>query len=227
MMKLKIILLFLLSIQYVFASAQTSLGLEAGISSGYLNTNISNRPSTEIDYNIGYTITIPFQYKIKDWLYLETDPGITQKNYFIDRTDSFSGIYNGFKNTYLQIPLLLKYVYGNRLQAFADAGVYGGYWLSARLAGRVPNIFGLDNSNSLEDDTYNEKYAFNAEKDNRLEFGWVAGAGVQYHVNKKYLLIVSGKFYESLTDQQKKYVNEVPQYNQTFAFSLGGMLSFK
>jgi hypothetical protein len=228
MTKKKLFFIFLLSMQYVFSSAQTSLGLEAGISSGFINTNISNRPSTVIDHNIGYTINIPFQYKIKDWLYFETGIDITQKNYFIDRTDSFAGLYTAFKNTYLQIPLMLKYVYGKRLQLFADAGVYGGYWVSSRIAGTTPNIFGIDSSNRIEDINYKQKNTLTSQIDNRLEFGWVVGVGVHYHLNKKYMFIADGKYYQSLTDQLKKYfINEVPQYNTAFTFSLGCMLSFK
>src|ERR1700761_8301607 len=119
MVKQKLILLFLL-IAFAHASkAQTGIGLEGGISSSYLNTNISNRASTSIDYGAGYTFGLSFQYKIKHWLYIETVPNITQKNYFIDRTDSFAGIYEEFKNTYLQLPVMAKFLYGHHsFQAF-------------------------------------------------------------------------------------------------------------
>jgi hypothetical protein len=218
------------------SKGQTSFGLEAGMSSGYLNTNITNRASTEITNSIGYTINIPFQFKIKQWLYLETTPGITQKNYSIDRTDSLAGAYETFKNTYVQLPLMAKFVYGNRLQVYADAGFYLGYWLAGRVNGLIPNIFSAmetTNSNgqassSILFSSYDEKYQFNPQTDNRTEFGWVAGVGAQYHVNKKYQLLISCRYYEALTDQQKKYMfNQVPQYNQTLTISAGTLISFK
>jgi opacity protein-like surface antigen len=213
---------------FAFASkAQTSFGLEAGVSESYLSTNISNRAASSIGYDIGYTINVPVQFKIKQSFYIETLLGITQKNYSINRTDSFAGITQSFVNTYLQLPVMAKYIHGKQFQWFVDAGGYLSYWLSGRQEGTIPNIFG-QSSGFIGLASYNDKYQFNSETDNRLEFGWVAGAGVQYHVNNKYMLTASCRYYQSLTDQQKKYeINEIPQYNQTFTFSIGGMKAFK
>jgi hypothetical protein len=223
----KIFLFFLLIIFTPALKAQTALGIEAGISSSYLSTNISNRAATSIAYDIGYTINIPFQYKIKEWLYVETAPNITQKNYSINRTDSFAGNYESFLNTYLQLPIMAKFVFGKRLQWFADAGAYGGYWLSGRVQGTTPNIFNITAA-GIQSTSYSEKYQFNNQTDNRFELGWVAGVGAQYHVTKKYMLMASARYYQSLTSQLKNYtVNEVPQYNQTFTFSIGGMMQFR
>jgi hypothetical protein len=233
MVKQKLALLFLLVISARISQAQTGIGLEGGISSSYLSTNISNRVSTSISYGAGYTVNLSYQYKIKHWLYIETTPGITQKNYFINRTDSFAGIYEEFKNTYLQIPIMAKFLYGHHsFQAFADAGFYGGYWLSGRVNGVIPNILSItqdaQGNASIQQVSYDEKYQFNRQTDNRMEFGWVAGAGVQYHINHDYMLTASAKYYEALTNQQKDYeVNQVPQYNQTFTFSLGFMKTFR
>ena len=224
----KIFLFFLLILFTSALKAQTALGIEAGISSSYLNTNISNRAATSINYDIGYTINIPFQYKIKEWLYIETALGITQKNYTINRTDSFAGIYESFVNTYFQLPLLLKFVHGKRFQWFVDAGAYYGYWLSGRVKGIVPNIYDITSSDNIQSTTYDEKYQFNSETDNRTEFGWVGGLGAQYHVNKKYMLTGSCRYYQALTSQLKNYeVNEVPQYNEAFTFSVGCMVQFR
>jgi hypothetical protein len=232
MSKLKVsFLLFFITIAFI-AKAQNSIGLEAGISAGRIATNISNRVSTSVDYDMGYSVDVPLQFKLKNWLYLQTIPNITQKNYFLDRTDSLAGAYAGFINTYVQLPVELKAVYGKRLQFFGDAGFYAAYWVSAKQKGVVPNIFGVEPPNSngyaiIQYVGYDEKYSFNSKKDNRLELGWVAGAGAQYHLNNKYMLIASARFYQSLSDQQKKYINEIPKYNQTFTFTAGAMMSFR
>src|ERR1700739_4010636 len=92
--------LFLFLMMFAIACrAQFSAGVEGGASAGYLNTNISNRTSTEVDYAPGYTFNIPVQYKINNWFSVETDPGITQKNYSFNRTDSFAGLYDTYINT--------------------------------------------------------------------------------------------------------------------------------
>jgi opacity protein-like surface antigen len=233
MVKQKLVLFFLLIAVAYLSKAQTAIGLEGGVSSSYLNTNISNRASSIINYGAGYTFDLSYQYKIKHWLYIETAPGITQKNYFIDRTDSFAGIYEEFKNTYLQIPVMAKFLYGHHsFQAFADAGLYGGYWLSATVKGVIPNILSISQdaqgNGTIQQTSYNEKYQINPETDNRLEFGWVAGAGVQYHFNHDYMLTASARYYQALTNQQKDYeVNQIPQYNQTFTFLIGFMKTFR
>jgi len=228
MRHLQSFLFFLLICTFSISKAQTSLGIEGGVSSGYLNTNISNRASTSIAYDAGYTFDIPFQYKIKHWLYIETAPGITQKNYTINRTDTFAGIYESFINTYLQLPVMTKFVYGNRLQVFGEAGIYCAYWLGGRVQGEVPNIFGVASNGDIELSSYNEQYKFNSQVDNRFEFGWIAALGAQYHLTKKYMAVFSCRDYQGLTSQQKNYaVNEIPQYNQTFTFSLGVMMKLR
>ncbi len=229
--------LFISLMSVIFTTnAQTSIGIEAGISADYLNTNISNRVSSKMLYKAGYTIAIPFQYEINQHLYIETAPDIIQKNYSIDRTDSLSGAYQSFINTYLQVPVMIKYAYSNnKWQLYAEAGMYGGYWLAARLKGNIPNIFTATESSNTNGQTtstiqyqkYSDKYTFNSKKDNRLELGWVAGIGAQCHVNEKHLLIFSCRFYESLTQQEKQYMlNQIPQYNETFSFSVGYLISF-
>jgi hypothetical protein len=232
----KISLSLLLIMLATVCRAQFSLGVEGGVSAGYLNTNITNRSSTTVDYAAGYTFDIPFQYKINNWFCIETAPGITQKNYSFDRVDSFAGLYDTYVNTYFQLPIMGKFVYGKRLQVFADAGAYFGYWLSARDKGTTFNILGnviaVNSSGqsyeALEVVNYNEKRSFNSLIDNRTEFGWVTGIGLQYHFNDKYALIGTSKYYQSLTDQQKKYsVNQIPQYNGVFTFSIGGMMVFR
>lgn len=234
--KKKLAILFLSMAAAFGCHAQYSLGIEGGVSAGYISTNISNRASTEINYAIGYTAAIPFQYKINSWLSIEAIPNVTQKNYTLSRTDSLAGAYETFVNTYIQLPVMAKFVYGNRFQVFADAGFYAAYWIAGTVEGVTPNIFDAETSTNANGQTvsaigyssYNEKYQFNSRTDNRFEIGGVAGIGAQYLVTKRMQLIADGKLYESFTDQQKKYeMNGIAKYNQTFTFSAGALFSLK
>jgi len=73
--------------------------------------------------------------------------------------------------------------------------------------------------------SYNEKYTFDTRRDNRIEAGWLAGAGVSYLFANKYNVFAEGRYMQAITDQQKNYmINQVPRYNQTYAVNIGCMM---
>lgn len=227
---------FLITLSIVKTNAQFSIGFEGGASINHLNTNINNRALTKNETQVGYSIGIPFRYRIAKYLSLETAPNLTQKKYSIVRLDPFKGVYHTFTNTYLQLPLIAKLTYGKKKFDYClNIGAYMAYWALGNVNGSLPNIFtvtdSIINGQIIEKfmlNEYREKYTFNKKIDNRLEFGWVAGIGIVYKLNNYYSLFFEGNYYQALTDQQKKYmINQVPQYNQTLVFSIGGMYSFK
>jgi len=221
----------------VTSTAQSWFGWQAGISSSSLRTNVSNRAYTSIGDGQGYSIGLIFKRKVLQWLSLEVTPDVTQKNYVIDRTDMLSGIYCRYHNTYLQLPVTAHIAYGRRLQVSADAGLYGGYWLAGRIKGATPDVFSVSTGNNtgtgqttetFQLSSYNEKYTFNSQRDHRMEWGWIAGGGLEYTCSKKYVAFAKCAYYQSLTDQQKKYmISQVPRYNATFVFSVGGLCRIK
>jgi len=234
--KTSLLLLFIITAAEL--KAQSSIGLETGLSAGYLNTNIANRESSEITYRLGYSIAVPFEYKLNKWLSVETAPGILQKNYSISRTDSLAGAYTSFINTYLQVPVIAKAIlfHKKKLTFFANAGFYYGYWLAAKQRGNEPDIFTATESNNSSGQTtstihytsFDQKYTINEQIDNRSEWGWIAGAGVQKQINQQYMMYASVRVYEAFTQQQKNYmINQIPQYNETYTLSVGAMYLLK
>ncbi len=234
-----LLFIFLLSIK---AKSQMYVGLEAGGTKNYLNTDVSNLVSTEYNPAYGFNIGIPVLYKINDWLAFQADPNYIQKNYRFARTDFFQGVYQNNTNTYIQLPLMAHLSFGGQqLKGFLNLGGYGGYWLSAHVKGTTPNILNepaytntVSNSqpNNVFDEftpyNYDEKYEFNDTKDNRIELGLLAGVGMSYEMNKKYLFFGEARYYQSMTDQQKNYqLNLVPRYNETVAISLGCLYNLK
>lgn len=220
-------------ITYQVSSAQINIGLQTGLSNNHLNTNISNRALSNINNIIGYSVGVPIRYNINDFLFIQASPNITQKNYSINRTDSLLGVYAQNNNTYLQMPLSIGFLYGKRLQVFINVGAYIGYWISGIEKGKIPNIFSVTTTGTGQQTeifqltTYNQNYAFNSQKDNRFEMGWLTGGGLQYKLKKKYSLVLESIYYQSLTDKQKYMTNQIPQqYNQTFTFSIGSLYSF-
>ncbi len=234
---LSLAFLFLLSVQ---VKSQAYVGLEGGGTRNYLNTNVSNLVSTQYNPSYGFSIGIPVLYKINDWLAFQADPNYMQKNYQMARTDFFQGVYQDNTNTYLQLPLMAHLSFGGQqLKGFLNLGGYGGYWLSGHIKGTMPNILDqpaytntVSNAqpNNVFDeytaDNYNEKYQFNKTSDNRIELGWLAGLGMSYEMNQKYLFFAEARYFQSLTDQQKNYqINLVPRYNQTIGFTLGCLVN--
>jgi hypothetical protein len=213
------------------------IGLEAGYVTNYLITNISNLSFTRYEAHGGYTTGVPIVYNLNSWFALSSNPGLVQKNYTYSRSGFFEGIRELHTNTYIQLPLLTRFSFGGRrLKGFVDIGVYGAYWAWGHISGSEPNIldagtqtYNSANPNGIYDiinrHDFNQKYDFNAVRDNRFEFGGILGLGMRYEFDKGFQVFVEGKKIQSITDQQKKYmINQVPRYNSSYAFTFGVMI---
>ncbi len=221
------------------SKAQLYIGLEAGGNQNYLITNISNLVSAEYVPINGFNIAIPIQYKVNDWFALEAAPGLIQKNYQMQRTGFYAGVYQLTKNNYFQVPLTAQFSFGgNKLKGYLDLGGYVAYWASSHIKGAFANAlndqpFGsnypyyavtvFDYSTPYR---YDEKYQFNSTTDNRLELGLTAGLGISYQACSKCKVFTEFKYYDGLTDLQKKYQQGgVPKYNETGSLSVGFLYS--
>jgi hypothetical protein len=213
------------------AFGHTYIGIEAGATRNSLITDISNRSYTQNEAGAGYLIGLSIRYEHRRWLSFQTGLNLSQKNYTMARTDSFSGIYDTHINSYLQSPLVTSLrLGGEQWGCFADLGLYGAYWISARVKGNVPGILNINDSIGLGGQiieyfrliSYNENYHFDNRKDNRLEFGWLTGIGADYRLGGRYRVFVEARYYQSLTDQQKRYaIDQVSEVNQTWHFLAG------
>jgi hypothetical protein len=213
--------------------AQFSAGLEGGFNKNYLVTNNANRAFTNYNPMYGFSIGVPVQYKLNDWLVIAADPSFIQKNYEQDRSSFFAGIYEQSKNSYINLPLTAHFLFGGRrLKGFAEAGIYGAYWITGKVKGAMPDI--LDQGSSTSSGNvydydniykYNEKYAFDSRRDNRLEAGWVGGLGISYDINSRFQVFTAARLLYSFTDQQKNYeTNQTPRYNSTYGMNAGVMM---
>ena len=225
---------FLLSLLVVsFAGkAQFSVGVSGGYSNNHLNTDISNRVYTTNTNGNGFSADLQINYNLSNRISLQSGLGLVQKNYSFIRTGDYQGVFETFTNTYLQLPLTarVKILEKKKLRILFNIGVYEAYWTFAHVHGATPNILNSTNSTNSSGqmvqytniDNYSEKYQFNTIKDNRFEFGLTAGISIQYAINNKYSIFIEPDYYQSLTDQQKKYmINQIPNINQTFRVSMG------
>src|SRR5580692_9747295 len=120
---------------------QFFVGVEGGPNMNYLTTSNASEPFTNYDGMRGWNIGIPVGYRFFDWLAVQTAPTYIQKNYDIVGTGFFTGVYQKNYNTYLQLPVSLRFSFGGKaLRGFLDLGGYAAYWKSGRIQGVEPNI---------------------------------------------------------------------------------------
>lgn len=216
---------------------QFFVGFDVGYNYNHLNTDISDRDYTKNTNENGYCIGLQFNYHLINLLSLQTGVGILQKNYSFTRTENYLGVHETFTNSYLQVPLTLqiRIFEKKKFQIFFNIGFYEAYWTFANVNGAIPNIF--NTTSTIRNDgqivqylsltNYSEKYQFNSLKDNRFESGLITGISINYDLNNKYSAFIESNYYQSLTDQQKKYmINQISKINQTLCISIGCLMKF-
>jgi len=213
--------------------AQFYLGIEAGGNKNYLITSNQAQSFTVYDPKGGFSLGVPVLYQFNEWFALQSGLSYTQKNYQINRTGSFQGIYQKNTNSYMELPVLAHFSFGDeQLKGFINLGGYAAYWMSDHLKGVESNVLNTvdssSTSNTLSDNTgdygysYSEPYQFSTVKDKRLELGWIAGVGISYETTSGHRFFIEGRYTASVTDQQKNYeINQVPRYNTTWGISIG------
>lgn len=209
-------------------SAQTNIGLDAGITYNKLDFK-SNNSNLILTSRQGYIINLNIDHSLNKWFILETSPGVLQKNYSIKNRND---IYQNINNTYLQFPISMKYDMKliKRLNVSGSLGGYYAYWIKSTMNGTAPNVFEITSDSDggeligLENIKSNHSFS---NQDNRSEFGWVAKIGLHYRIINNLSFSITGQYYRSITDQQKNTVElQVPKHNQTSALTIGVSYSF-
>ena len=191
------------------------IGFSAGATHNTLYTE-TIRSLSKYEQKIGFSVSVPMQYYVKNWLAVELDLSCLQKNYAWNHGNFAS---ETTKNTYIQLPVILHFSFGKKqFKVFVNAGGWGGYLLNRRVNGSILNVYDPKNYYS-----YNEKSEFDKRKDQRFELGFLAGAGVEYFLKNQYRIFVEIRYCYGLTDLQKKnyMINQIPRYNDTYLFQAG------
>ena len=180
--------------------AQWSVGLLGGAGYNVHSQDLHYLTDYRIQGAAGLNFGLTGQYDLTDWFGLRMDVTFTQKNYRQFRADLSEMDYR-YRNDYLLVPVLASFRFGGaRLKGFANAGVYGGWWLSCSQQGTEFNSF----SGKTYD--FSRKVAFNAEKDNRLDLGFAGGLGLEYGFTRHWAVQLEARGYYSPTSQVKQYM---------------------
>ena len=223
------IVLFLLSFT---VDAQLQLSVVSGVSVNHLQTDVSALSHTVNYGKAGYLAGVGLLVPVGHLFAISTGAAVLQKNYSLDRTGIYQGLYQSFRNDYLQVPVSARYTFrSGKWEAFGEAGFYIAYWLSGSIRGTIPDIYGATDSIHADGTVtetfrvrkYDEKYRFDAGRDNRFEFGWVAGLGISFDVSSRYALCFQYSYYRSQTDRYKAASNSA--YNDTQSFTLGARIT--
>lgn len=230
----KYLLLFTFFLLTLSARAQFEIGVSGGYVNNYVHTSAGYRAFTEYRQYGGFTAGLVLQYRFNDWLAIQADPSYILKSYELRRDHFFAGIYQYNLNGYLQLPVMAHFSFGGeKWRGFVNAGGYGAYWISGRVQGAMDNVFSSAPDIPASQQTsdyyrYDEKYTFDSRRDRRMEWGLVAGGGVEYLLKERFRLFVEARYYYGLTDQQKNYmIDQVPRYNDSYVLQAGCLFNLR
>lgn len=203
------------------AFAQWRVGVNGGAI--YNHSTISKHYMTDYQWKDrwGVTLGVMGQYDVNDWLGVRAELDWTQKNYRLTR-QILSNLDYKYVNNYLQLPVMASFSFGGKqLRGFCNAGVYGGYWLTS---GREGTDF---NNSSEKVYEFSEDIKFNSERDQRFDFGFVGGIGLEYRFCQRWAAQVEMRYYYSTVSTQKDYMRlSDPRYNSTLGVQAGLWYSF-
>lgn len=216
-----------------YTKAQFAIGIAGGYTKNYLNSNLGYAPFSAYKPVSAFTVGIPVQYQLMDWLALQTDLSYIRKSYKVERSDYYTGIYQTTANSYLKLPLMAHVTVGSeQFKGFLNVGGYMAYWMSSRIQGvqitgqsrdvdSYPDFY-LNVIDQYYAYQYKENAPLNAQRDRRMELGLLAGIGLSYQFNSHYRLFTEARYYYAVTDMQKNYmINQIPRYNNTYVIQAG------
>lgn len=204
---------------------QLSVGLSTGYSYNTLDADPGYFYNREYLSEEGFAVAIPVQYAFNDWFSLRSEVGYVTKNYSWEREVTILSQVEAerYTNGYLQIPIMGSVSFGgDRLRGFVNGGAYVGAWLNSSVNSLLYDIFSgvfvLANGS---------EYEFNKERDNRFDWGVIAGLGVEYLVMPKMSLFAEGRLLYGLSDTQKNYMtDQYHRYNTTMVAQIGVLYHF-
>lgn len=209
------------------AQAQWKVGVEAGYDYNFYHIDTHYAYDFRYDGRSGFTVGVPVEYGILDWLAVRADLTYLQKGYKMHR--GYNETFQNRSDQYLSLPMMARFSFGDdKLKGFLHVGGYVGYWLKSHLKGcEISNSFNTDEVLNEEEGKifypYDKEYSFNSQRDNRFDAGLVGGVGVCYRVLPQLEVEMEGRCYYGLTSTTKNYMeySKQPRYNTTIVILAG------
>lgn len=224
-MKRTLLLFCLAAFSALPAAAVTwFLGFEGGYAYNDYSVN------TQYAYDMRYTganafsIGVPVQLDILDWLGVHMDLQYVQKNNKMYRTHSYDGIYTDTQNHYLQVPVLVNFSFGgDRVCGYASVGGYMGCWLASHRKGVAMTTTAPSVTLGGALYRFDEYRELEANHDNRFDAGAAGNLGIRVKIDERMVFFAEGTLYYGLvsTEKTRNLVSPTPRYNTTYALQVG------
>ena len=155
----------------------------------------------------GASMGVMTQYNFTDWFGVRAALNFVQRNYQHTRAQRADWLDCKYQNDYLLLPVTANFSFGGKtLKGFLDLGVYGGGWINSHRSGKEYSSIG---QTSYE---FSEDVAFNTEKDQRLDFGYAAGVGMEWQFVSHWAVQAEALCYYSVVSTVKQYMTHVKDY---------------
>ncbi len=161
---------------FIFLSLQSAAQINIGVQGG---GNLSKMDFTnnldyrylKIEYTSGFIGGLSMQFFGDKHAGIMVELNYSQRGWIVRDTLGANDTKETNRMTYVEMPVLTHVnIGGGKLRGLFNIGPYIGYALSRSYA--------FEDYNSGEGTSYD--YTFDEEKDNRLDFGLLAGGGIEY-----------------------------------------------
>jgi len=245
---MKSILFYLSFIFILFSSSlchsQILFGPKIGLNNAWADTDNRNIGYTQgehinrIQFGFVYDHAIKTQFSIRaEVLYSEKGYAVRKyyNSYLFDVKNTQNSSYWELQKRYLEVPVMLKWFTESRsFKFYINAGIYGAYWLSAN---NYASLFTYNlgdispkRKEAEQEYEFDNDFGTNKRKDNRIDYGLVAGSGLAYKI-KRGEIFIEARYSHGFADRfvfeasQPKYY--LPQMNRNWSFSAGFLLTLK
>lgn len=216
------LLVGMVGVRPLAASGVWRLGVNGGAT--WNHYAIDKQYMTDYRFPAGWggTAGVYTQYNFFDWLGLRVGAYYAQRNYRHTRAQ-YSGMLNvRYENNYMLFPVTVDFSFGGKkVRGYVDAGVYGGAWLMTHRSGQEYVTVGRTGSY-----TFSETMPFNAQRDERGDFGYTGGVGILYQFHPHWMMQVEAVCYYSVVSATKQYMKHVKDFRYHTTVGLQAGVSF-
>ena len=196
--------------------------ITVGVKGGTTLSRVSFTPTVTQALLLGYTGGVSVRYIEEKYFGLIAEVNFTQAclNETFD-TDPYT--YSHTLN-YVTVPFLTHFFFGNRVvRGFINAGPQIGFLLgdSYKSSFDVNNLPEFSQKSKV-------KEIYTMEIAHKIDYGIMAGAGIEFRIRKSHGIVLEGRYYYGLGDIFKNRKKDVfsASHNQIITISLGYLYHF-
>jgi len=204
-MKKTLLLAAFLIMAKLTVEAQIAIGLQGGATLSKMDfTNNLNYKYTPIGQVQGFSGGFVFQFLGDKHAGVQIETNFTQRGWIVNDTTAGNNLDTANYMNYFEMPMLSHInIGGGKIRGLFNLGPYLGYALSRKVTVR--------DGDTGEEQSW--EYTFDSDKDGRVDFGLILGAGFEYRLSfGKFAAEARYIFGFGDIDKQKVSQSEVSQF---------------